>query len=898
MKILSRFLSVATLLALMSAPALTAQSQDDQPYDPPQATQPDAQYDQAPPNQDPQYDQAPSNQNEPMSEQPPAPSYGQQPDAQAQADAQYGSPSNSEANQPDVPARAARLQYLSGSVSLQPQGTGDWISGELNRPLTNGDNVWADKNSRAELSIGTGIVRIDSETSLTTTNIGENVVQLSLHQGAMYLHVRRLYDGETYEVDTPNQAFTVQKPGDYRFDVDSDGDKTVITVWRGSGESTGSGPSVHLESNQQARFYNGTSLNHDIHAAPSADAFDQWAYSRDQKFDHSESARYVSPDAVGSEDLDEYGTWKNTPDYGEVWAPTVDAGWAPYYNGHWVWEYPWGWTWVEYEPWGYAPFHYGRWVWAGSYWGWAPGPLWVRPYYAPALVAWFGGPGWGVNFGFGFGGGFGWCPLGFGEPFIPWYHSGYGYFNRVNITNTRITNINIRNVYNNNFMNGRPRPGGGIYGAHNGSQLHYANLRSRNGFTAASRNTLVNSMPVSRNSVRVSPNQLSRTSLAAVHGPGLQPTRQTMLGGAGRGSAAPARSFAHPTVSRIAPPAVNRGGMAGARAGLGANTTRPGAMNGRGSFGQPGTGNIGRNNIGGPGMNNSGVNNNVVRPGMNNNVSRPNVNNNIGRPGMNNNIPRPGMNNNVARPGMNTDRPSVNNTVGRPGASNNIARPGMNTQGSFGGPRSVPRPSNGSFGQSGMSRGNVMGSARPNMSSPSPTMRPQSVPRPPSASMPRGGERASIGGGGSYGRPAPSYSGGSYGRSAPSNSGGSYGRSMPSNGGGSYGRPSGGGPYARSMPSYGGGGYSRGPAPSYGGGGSSGRAPSMSRAPSYGGGRSYGGGSYGGGRPSGGFGGGRSSGGGGGHVSSGGGHASGGGGGHASGGGGGHSSGGGHSGRH
>src|SRR5215469_5468919 len=471
-------------------------------------------------------------------------------------------PDSSSAQVQDAPARAARLQYMEGSVSVQPQGTGEWVAGQLNRPLTNADNVWADKNSKAEISVGTGLFRLDSETSLTLTNIGENIVQLELHQGAMYLHVRRLYDGETYEVDTPNQAFTVQKPGDYRFDVDSDGDKSVITVWRGSGESTGDGPSVHIESNQQARFYDGTSLKHDIHAAPAADDFDQWAFARDQKLDHSESARYVSPDVPGYEDLDEYGTWRNTPDYGEVWVPSVASGWAPYYNGNWIWEYPWGWTWVENEPWGYAPFHYGRWVWAGGYWGWAPGPIWVRPYYAPALVAWFGGPGWGINFGFGFGGGFGWCPLGFGEPFIPWYRAGFGYFNRVNITNTRITNINIRNVYNNNFANGQPRPGGGIYGARNGNQLHYANLHAPGGFSAASRNTLVNSLSVAHNGVRVSPNQLSRTSLASVRSPGVQPTRTTMRGGAGRGAAAPARSFSRPVMSRMTPSAVNRGAMA------------------------------------------------------------------------------------------------------------------------------------------------------------------------------------------------------------------------------------------------------------------------------------------------------------------------------------------------
>src|SRR5215469_18889544 len=158
-------------------------------------------------------------------------------------------PDSSSAQVQDAPARAARLQYMEGSVSVQPQGTGEWVAGQLNRPLTNADNVWADKNSKAEISVGTGLIRLDSETSLTLSNIGENAVQLSLHQGAMNLHVRRLYDNETYEVDTPNQAFTILKPGDYRFDVDSDADKTIITVWRGEGEAFTNGQTVKIGQN-------------------------------------------------------------------------------------------------------------------------------------------------------------------------------------------------------------------------------------------------------------------------------------------------------------------------------------------------------------------------------------------------------------------------------------------------------------------------------------------------------------------------------------------------------------------------------------------------------------------------------------------------------------------------
>lgn len=464
-------------------------------------------------------------------------------------------------NTPDPPARAARLQYFTGSVSVQPQGTGDWANAELNRPLTNSDNIWADKNSRAEISVGSGLIWIGSESSLTLTRIDENTVQVQLHQGALNLHVRRIYNKEAYEVDTANQAFTVSKPGDYRFDVDANTDTTEITVWRGEGQVAGNGPPVTLHENEQATF-KGNAISGQIHAAGEPDNFDDWARSRDERMDQSQSARYVSPDVPGYEDLDEYGTWKDTPDYGAVWVPSgVAVGWAPYRFGHWIWVAPWGWTWVDGSPWGYAPFHYGRWVYWGGAWGWAPGPVYVRPYYAPALVAWFGGPGFGVGVGFGFGFGvgfgYGWCPLGFGEPFVPWYGVSRGYFNRVNITNTRITNVRITNVYNNNFLHGRPVTTGS--GSNN---LHYANMRSPNGFTAVSRNTLVNGQQVGRNALRVSPSQMSR--MTPVHSVAASPSRSAVLGASQARVTPPARSFSRPTVSRAGTfdrsgsPAMNR----------------------------------------------------------------------------------------------------------------------------------------------------------------------------------------------------------------------------------------------------------------------------------------------------------------------------------------------------
>jgi hypothetical protein len=339
----------------------------------------------------------------------------------------------------------------------------------------------------------------------------------------------------------------VQKSGAYRFDVGPNGDATLVTVWKGAGDATGNGPAVRVRSHERARFTGGTSLAHELYEAPPYDGFDDWCRVRDRRQDNSYSARYVSPGVIGYEDLDEYGSWRVVPTYGTVWVPTiVSAGWAPYRYGHWVWISPWGWTWVDDYPWGFAPFHYGRWVYYGGYWGWAPGPVYVRPVYAPALVAWFGGGNWG--FGLAFGGGYGWCPLGYGEPFVPWYYGSRRYFRSVNITNTRITNINyITNNYYINREGHRPvKP------------LEYANLKAPGALTAVPQRALEHSLPVSRNIIPVSEKDAHELGRVPVRGKvSLEPTRESRLGvNAGRPTAAPPeRTFARPVVSKITPPA-------------------------------------------------------------------------------------------------------------------------------------------------------------------------------------------------------------------------------------------------------------------------------------------------------------------------------------------------------
>jgi len=184
----------------------------------------------------------------------------------------------------------------------------------------------------------------------------------------------------------------------------------------------------------------------------------------------------------------------------------VVAGWCPYRYGRWAWVEPWGWTWVDDEPWGFAPFHYGRWVQIGPRWGWLPGPIGVYPVYGPAFVAFVGGDGFSVGIG---GGTVAWFPLGPGEPFFPWYHHSAVYLRQVNITNVR--NINIRNINVTNI-----------------NDVHY---RYRTvAATAVSANAFRSSEPVSRNLVRVDPQQLERGSI--IPHPEIQPAATALRAGA------------------------------------------------------------------------------------------------------------------------------------------------------------------------------------------------------------------------------------------------------------------------------------------------------------------------------------------------------------------------------
>jgi hypothetical protein len=442
----------------------------------------------------------------------------------------------------DPPSRVARLGYIGGEVTFSPAGEDDWIEASINRPLTTGDRLWADRGARAEIQVGAAMIRMDADTSVSVLNLDDQIAQLRLTQGTLNVRVRRFEPGQVLEVDTPNLAFVLRQAGEFRLDVDADGRATTIVVRKGQGEVYGEDASYVVDARQPYRF-TGTDLREYEHVdVPRLDEFDRWASERDRRYDSSVSARYVSSDVIGYQDLDANGTWRVDVTYGNVWFPSrVAADWAPYRDGHWVWVDPWGWTWVDDAPWGFAVSHYGRWANLRGAWGWVPGPVRTRAWYAPALVVFVGGDNFQLTISSGNVGGVAWFPLAPREVYRPSYPVSRGYFENVNRSNTVINTTVINNYYGNT----------------NVTNVVYANRQVPGAVVAVPRAAFVQSQPVARVAVRVPQETVASRPVAVA--PPVAPTESSVRGTPAQRAKPPERVFERPVVAHTAPAAARVG---------------------------------------------------------------------------------------------------------------------------------------------------------------------------------------------------------------------------------------------------------------------------------------------------------------------------------------------------
>ncbi|MGH9684434.1 MAG: DUF6600 domain-containing protein [Candidatus Acidiferrales bacterium] len=377
----------------------------------------------------------------------------QPPQQEQQQDPQQQDSQQPAENAPGV----ARVSLMSGNVSSQRGDNGDWVAVTVNTPLSVGDRISTGQNSRAAIQLDyADILRLSDNSTAKIAALDRSQIQVQIGQGLVTYSVLK-GSSASAEIDTPNVAIHPDGgQGQFRILVNSD-QETQVTVRDGQAEITTPQGSTKVQKGDLITIA-GTadSAQYKVTDAPGKDDWDRFNDDRNKNIERAASWQHTDRYYTGSEDLDPYGTWSEVPDYGQVWVPAQNPGWAPYRDGRWVYEPYYGWTWTSYEPWGWAPYHYGRWFVYGGNWAWWPGPVAAYPGYypvwSPAYVSFFGWGrgGFGIGFGFGFGfGNIGWLPVGPCDFYHPWY-GGYGRFgNRVNVVNvTNIRNVNIRNIHN------------------------------------------------------------------------------------------------------------------------------------------------------------------------------------------------------------------------------------------------------------------------------------------------------------------------------------------------------------------------------------------------------------------------------------------------------------------
>jgi hypothetical protein len=451
----------------------------------------------------------------------------------------------------DPPSRVARLSYRTGDVGLLPAGEKDWGDASLNRPLTTGDRLSTGDGGRAELQLDGGTLRIADDSNFGFLTLNDQLTQVELTQGTANVTVQGLDDGQSYEIDTPTVALVIDQPGSYRIDISEDGKSTRVTDFAGHATVYGEGGAQRMVAAGRSYEFVDSSLSVvTINDIQGGDEFDNWVDSRNQQYAAMPADPNVSPDIVGAQDLNQYGNWQSDPDYGQVWYPaSVGADWSPYSDGHWSYVGPWGWTWVDAAPWGFAPYHYGRWAHVHNRWGWVPGPVGVRPVYAPALVAFVGG---GVSIGVG--GPVGWFPLGPGEVYNPWYRASRGYYTNVNVTNIYVRNnrnlvINHINERYNYYRDGRAAP-----------NERYINRDVPHAFRAMSGQDFVAARNARQHMAGMDPRRFADAQVAPRGVAGIAPVRSSFAPPrANNGRPLPAGGFQREVVART-PPAANFGG--------------------------------------------------------------------------------------------------------------------------------------------------------------------------------------------------------------------------------------------------------------------------------------------------------------------------------------------------
>ncbi len=280
-------------------------------------------------------------------------------------------------------SRFARLGAFDGSVEVQLDAADTWRQASLNLPLTEATRIRTGAGATLEIELDdTSVFRMVGESLAELSDYarlsgGQRITVISLDHGLAYF-TGEANPGNSIHLLVPGAQATLRQGSRLRLQAMPNWSEFAII--EGAAQFTIPSAEMELRQGQSARVTVPESTHFSLFREISPVESDSWSESLDK----------VEADAPASRlDLDRAGKWIKAGDFGTVWQPATQAGWAPFRDGRWLWYQSIGYTWVGAEPWGWTPYHTGRWLQHSDLgWVWVPPPDDAEEHFLPGEVYW------------------------------------------------------------------------------------------------------------------------------------------------------------------------------------------------------------------------------------------------------------------------------------------------------------------------------------------------------------------------------------------------------------------------------------------------------------------------------------------------------------------------------
>ena len=230
-------------------------------------------------------------------------------------------------------ARAVRLSFVEGDVTVQRPDVQAWAEAPANTPLQEGFKLSTGEKSFAEVqfenggTIRLGELSLLEFTALALAPNGEKTSRVELRQGYATLHPLPSSMGDTLKVDTPYGMLIAR--GGTLFRVDLEEGMGRVEVFKGEVQVQTNLGAMSVETDSVLMMQPGSSDPAIVSQGITSDDWDQWVADREGQVEippNGPNPNSYTGDtddgAYGWTDLLQYGNWAYVPGSGYGWTPS------------------------------------------------------------------------------------------------------------------------------------------------------------------------------------------------------------------------------------------------------------------------------------------------------------------------------------------------------------------------------------------------------------------------------------------------------------------------------------------------------------------------------------------------------------------------------------------------